>query len=142
MKNVLAFAAVAEASTGLLLVLSPSIVVRLLFGAEISGAAIAVSRIAGVSLAWLGRRTRLTSPRDATGFFELQQQPRETLLPFEGIGVDTSWELRMPRASNQFDYRSIADVLFTIDFTALPDLRKRHAEHAKLLLTIPDIGKL
>jgi hypothetical protein len=54
MKNVLAFAAVAEATTGLLLLLSPSMVVRLLFGAEINGAAIAVSRIAGVSLIALG----------------------------------------------------------------------------------------
>jgi hypothetical protein len=54
MKNVLAFAAVAEATTGLLLLLSPSMVVRLLFGAELNGAAIAVSRIAGVSLIALG----------------------------------------------------------------------------------------
>ena len=54
MKNALAFAAVAEATTGLLLLLSPSIVVLLLFNAEISGAAIAVSRIAGVSLVALG----------------------------------------------------------------------------------------
>ena len=54
MKNVLAFAAAAEAITGLLLLLSPSIVVRLLFGAEITGAAIVVSRIAGVSLVALG----------------------------------------------------------------------------------------
>ena len=54
MRNVLAFAAAAEAITGLLLLLSPSIVVRLLFGAEITGAAIVVSRIAGVSLVALG----------------------------------------------------------------------------------------
>ena len=54
MRNVLAFAAAAEAITGLLLLLSPSIVVRLLFGAEITGAAIVVSRIAGVSLIALG----------------------------------------------------------------------------------------
>jgi hypothetical protein len=59
----------------------------------------------------------LTSPREATGAFELQAQP-EKLLPFEGMGVDTSWELRMPKAANQFDYNTIADVLFTIDYTA------------------------
>jgi hypothetical protein len=41
------------------------------------------------------------------------------LMPFEGIGVDTFWELRMPRAANPLDYHSIADVLLTIDYTAL-----------------------
>jgi hypothetical protein len=60
----------------------------------------------------------LTSPRDATGLFELQA-PSEMLLPFEGIGVDTSWRFQMPKASNQFDYRTIADVLITIEYTAL-----------------------
>ena len=40
-------------------------------------------------------------------------------MPFEGIGVDTLWELRMPRAANPFDYDTIADVLLTIDYTAL-----------------------
>ena len=41
------------------------------------------------------------------------------LLPFEGIGVDTQWEFRMLKSSNQFDYDTIADVLLTIDYTAL-----------------------
>ncbi len=61
----------------------------------------------------------LTSPRDATGLFELEAQPSEMLLPFEGLGVDTTWELRMPRAANFFDYSTIADVLLTIEYTAL-----------------------
>ena len=60
----------------------------------------------------------LTSPQNATGLFELQQQS-EMLLPFESLGVDTSWEFRMPKAANQFDYRTIADVLLTLDYTAL-----------------------
>lgn len=60
----------------------------------------------------------LTSPQNATGLFELQQQS-EMLLPFEGIGIDTSWEFRMPKAANQFDYNTIADVLFTLEYTAL-----------------------
>src|SRR5258708_29960940 len=38
----------------------------------------------------------LTSPRDATGLFEMDTQP-DMLLPFEGLGVDTTWELSMPR---------------------------------------------
>jgi hypothetical protein len=60
----------------------------------------------------------LTSPRDATGLFELDIQS-EMLAPFESIGVDTTWELRMPKASNLFDYNTIADVLLTIEYTAL-----------------------
>ncbi|MGK7898672.1 MAG: hypothetical protein AB4372_34935 [Xenococcus sp. (in: cyanobacteria)] len=56
--------------------------------------------------------------QNATGLFELQQQS-EMLLPFESLGVDTSWEFRMPKAANQFDYSTIADVLLSIDYTAL-----------------------
>lgn len=61
----------------------------------------------------------LTSPVNATGLFELTPQPQEMLLPFEGMGVDTSWEFRMPKASNLFDYSTIANVLITIEYTAL-----------------------
>ena len=60
----------------------------------------------------------LTSPRDASGVFELDSQS-EMLLPFEGMGVDATWEFRMPRAANPFDFRTLADVLVTIDYTAL-----------------------
>ncbi len=60
----------------------------------------------------------LSSPRDATGLFDLDSQP-EMLLPFEGLGVDGHWELRMPKAANLFDYSTIADVLVTIEYTAL-----------------------
>jgi hypothetical protein len=68
----------------------------------------------------------LSSPRDATGLFELQQ-PSDVRLPFEGLGVDTTWELRMPKPSNLFDYGTIADVLVTIEYTALssPDYREQ-----------------
>ena len=55
MKNkVLALSAAAEAGTGLLLLAWPSIVVRLLFGAELSGAGSIMSRIAGIALIGLG----------------------------------------------------------------------------------------
>jgi hypothetical protein len=60
----------------------------------------------------------LTSPINATGVFELQEQS-EMLLPFEGGGVDWGWNLRLPKAANLFDYSTIADVLFTIEYTAL-----------------------
>ena len=60
----------------------------------------------------------LSSPLHATGLFELEQQA-DMLFPFEGIGVDTTWEFRMPKAANPFDYRTIGDVLITIEYTAL-----------------------
>jgi peptidoglycan hydrolase-like protein with peptidoglycan-binding domain len=63
----------------------------------------------------------LTSPVDATGVFTADLQP-DMLLPFEGSGVDTTWELTLPRAANPFDFRTISDVLLTIDYTALLDL--------------------
>lgn len=60
----------------------------------------------------------LSSPNDASGLFELTPQSSEMLLPFEGLGVDTEWELRLPKPSNLFDYRTLMDVLFTLDYTA------------------------
>ncbi|MGN9909000.1 hypothetical protein ACTMTJ_15760 [Phytohabitans sp. LJ34] len=62
----------------------------------------------------------LTSAMGASGVFELDAQS-EMLLPFESSGVDTTWELQLPRAANPFDYSTIADVLITIDYTALHD---------------------
>ena len=47
-------AAVGEAGAGLILLIHPSIVVRLLFAAEIAGAGVVMSRIAGISLIALG----------------------------------------------------------------------------------------
>lgn len=62
----------------------------------------------------------LTSPINATGLFELEAQNQgEMLFPFEGLGVDTRWEFRMPKAANLFDYNTIADVLLTVEYTAL-----------------------
>lgn len=58
-----------------------------------------------------------TSPINATGLFELKPEG-ELLFPFEGQGVDTSWQLEMPQAANPFDYRTVADVFITIDYTA------------------------
>jgi hypothetical protein len=54
MKRVLALAAVSEAALGLVLLVYPAIVVRLLLGAEIAGAGITVSRVAGIALLSLG----------------------------------------------------------------------------------------
>ena len=65
-----------------------------------------------------------TSPSNATGLLELEPEG-ELLLPFESMGGDTSWELQLPRAANPFDYRTIADVLFTVEYTALQSFTYR-----------------
>jgi len=54
MKKLLALAAVSEAATGLVLLVYPPVVVRLLFGTEIAGAGIVISRFTGISLIALG----------------------------------------------------------------------------------------
>jgi hypothetical protein len=54
MKKLLAIAAVGEASTGLVLLVYPPILVRLLFAADIAGAGVVMSRITGISLIALG----------------------------------------------------------------------------------------
>ena len=54
MKNVLIFAAVAEAATGLALLIVPSLVGQLLLGEELTGVAIPVARVTGIALIALG----------------------------------------------------------------------------------------
>ncbi|GAA3249600.1 neuraminidase-like domain-containing protein [Dactylosporangium siamense] len=73
----------------------------------------------------------LTSPINASGVFELDTQT-EVLLPFESSGVDTTWELQLPPAANPFDFDSIADVLVTVEYTALHDENYRSQVTAKL----------
>jgi hypothetical protein len=60
----------------------------------------------------------LTAAQNATGMFELTEQSTK-LNPFESIGVDTFWNFSLPKASNFFDFNSIADVFFAVDYTAL-----------------------
>ena len=50
----LTFAAVVEAATGVALLIVPSLVGRLLFGAELTGVSIPVARVAGIALIALG----------------------------------------------------------------------------------------
>ena len=54
MKNLLVLAAAGEAIAGLILLVYPPILVKLLFGAPIVGAGVVMSRIAGISLIALG----------------------------------------------------------------------------------------
>lgn len=67
----------------------------------------------------------LTSPINASGVFEMDALQPDMLLPFEGNGVDGTWEFRMPKAANAIDYRSCADVLLTIEYTALQNVDYR-----------------
>ena len=54
MKKVLTVAAVAEAATGMALLIVPSLVGRLLLGEELTGVAIPVARVLGIALIALG----------------------------------------------------------------------------------------
>ena len=54
MNTILMLAALAETGTGIILLVYPPIVVRLLFGAEILGAGVIMSRLAGIALIGLG----------------------------------------------------------------------------------------
>jgi hypothetical protein len=54
MKKVPIFAAVAEAATGLALLIVPSLVAWLLLGEKLTGVAIPVARVAGIALIALG----------------------------------------------------------------------------------------
>jgi hypothetical protein len=54
MNRLLSFAAVAEALTGVALMAVPSIVGRLLLGADLSGVTVPVARVAGMALVGLG----------------------------------------------------------------------------------------
>lgn len=52
-----------------------------------------------------------------SGLFELNFRD-ERYLPFEGAGTITQWRIELPAELPQFDYRTIADVVVTIHYTA------------------------
>lgn len=54
MKSALTFAAIGEAATGLALLIVPSFVGQLLLGAQLTGVAVPVARVAGIALIALG----------------------------------------------------------------------------------------
>ena len=71
-----------------------------------------------VTLARPPETIALTSPAGASGVFQVDLTP-ELLLPFEGSGLDLPFQLELPPPINWFDYRTIADVQVSVDFTAL-----------------------
>jgi hypothetical protein len=78
----------------------------------------------------------LSAAVESGGFIELETETDGMYLPFEGTGVDAGWELRLPRASNQFDFASIADVIVTIEYTALQDPAYREQVQRQLGTTV------
>lgn len=54
MKKILFFTGVAEAATGMALIIVPGLVGRLLLGAELAGVSVVIARVAGIALLALG----------------------------------------------------------------------------------------
>ena len=90
----LTLTAIIEAATGLALIAVPAIVVRLLLGAEISGASIPLGRVAGAALlalgvaCWLARNDRQS--RTARGLVVamlVYNIVATAVLAFAGIGL-------------------------------------------------------
>jgi hypothetical protein len=61
-RSVLGIAAAVETVTGLLLIVAPHLLAKLLFGVEVTGVAVVIGRVAGIALlalgvgCWLGRQ--------------------------------------------------------------------------------------
>jgi hypothetical protein len=68
-RGLLALAAVGEAATGVALLLMPSLVGQLLLGAELSGTAAAVARVAGIALVGLALACWPPGPRAGMLFY-------------------------------------------------------------------------
>jgi hypothetical protein len=100
-KKPLVFAAASEAATGLFSLVYPSIVVRVLFGVEISGAGIVMSRIAGISLIALGLACWAKDDISNSGNGALRGMLTYSLLAalylvYLGIGREWIGKLRWP----------------------------------------------
>jgi|GEM_PF-1375312 len=67
-----------------------------------------------------GETVALDSPFNDSGVFVMDYND-PMLLPFEGLGVDTTWTFELPRATNRFHFDTIVDVLFTFEYTAMHD---------------------
>ena len=58
-----------------------------------------------------------SSSQNDSGVFELNFRD-ERYLPFEGTGAISSWRLELPTVIKQFDYKTIADVVMHVKYTA------------------------
>ena len=94
MKRFLTLTGIIEAATGLALIAVPAIVVRLLLGAEISGASIPLGRVAGAALlalgvaCWLARDdTQSRAARGLVVAMLMYNLVATAVLAFAGIGL-------------------------------------------------------
>jgi hypothetical protein len=94
MNKLLSLSAIIEAATGLALIAVPAIVVRLLLGAEISGASIPLGRVAGAALlalgvaCWLARDdTQSRATRGLVVAMLMYNLVATAVLAFTGIGL-------------------------------------------------------
>ena len=67
-----------------------------------------------------GESIALDSAYNESGLFVLDYNDA-MFLPFECLGVETQWTFELPTATNRFNFDTIADVLLTIEYTALYD---------------------
>jgi hypothetical protein len=58
-----------------------------------------------------------SSGQNDSGMFEVNFRD-ERYLPFEGAGVISSWQLRLPKDTNAFDFETISDVILNVNYTA------------------------
>lgn len=68
-----------------------------------------------------------SSAQNDAGIFEVNFRD-ERYLPFEGLGVDSTWTLELPSELRQFDYNTITDVVLHLRYTARPgddDFRRK-----------------
>ena len=103
MKRFLTLTAIIEAATGLALIGVPAIVVRLLLGAEISGASIPLGRVAGAALlalgvaCWLARDdTQSHTARGLVIAMLIYNITATAVLAFAGIGLQLHGVLLWP----------------------------------------------
>jgi len=103
MSRLLTLTAIIEAATGLALIAVPAIVVRLLLGAEISGASIPLGRVAGAALlalgvaCWLARDdTQSRAARGLVVAMLMYNIAATAVLAFAGMGLGLQGVLLWP----------------------------------------------
>jgi peptidoglycan hydrolase-like protein with peptidoglycan-binding domain len=74
------------------------------------------------------------------GMFELNFND-ERFLPFEGAGAVSQWQIELPRSNNQFDFRTISDVVLHIGYRAEAGSQDLvNAATANLNAVLPNTG--
>jgi hypothetical protein len=111
MNRVLAIAAAGEAVTGLALLVSPPTVARLLLGAEVAGAGIWMSRVAGIALIALGitcwpGTSAIRSSGQAYGGMSTYSALVSLCLVYVGLAGESTGKLLWPAA--------VAHVILTV----------------------------